>query len=55
MNDWLATEDEADREYVAAVGAMDPERAWIWSDRDAWYQNPYYTGKPVPHPEGDYE
>jgi hypothetical protein len=46
-----ATEYEAELEYVANVGAEQPDRAWIWSDRDAWYRNPYYTGPAVPHPE----
>ena len=29
-------------------------RAWILSDRDVWYRNPYYTGPPQRHPE-DYD
>jgi len=51
--DHLATEAEADREYARNVGAMRPNDAWILSDRDVWYQNPSYSGPPVPHPESD--
>lgn len=47
----LATQGEADREYARNVGAENPQRAWILSDRDVWYSNPYYVGAPVPHPE----
>ena len=52
-----ATEAEADREYAYNVGMDEPERAWILSDRDVWYPNPFYTGPKVPHPddEGAYE
>lgn len=50
----LATEAEADREYARNVGRMRPESAWILSDRDAWYPNPFYQGPPVRHPE-DYD
>lgn len=35
------------------AGEQHPERAWILSDRDCWYANPYYKGPPVPHPEYD--
>ena len=52
--DHMATPAEADREYATNVGAMNPQRAWILSDRDVWYHNPYYSGPPVPHPN-DYE
>lgn len=49
----LATVREADAEYALNVGADNPERAWILSDRDVWYPNPFYRGKPVRHPEDD--
>lgn len=45
---------EADAGYAHGLGAEHPDRAWILSDRDCWYPNPYYTGLPVPHPD-DYE
>lgn len=48
-----ATEGEADREYAYNVGREYPERAWILSDRDVWYANPFYHGPAVPHPEAD--
>jgi len=41
----------ADREYAENVGSDNRDRAWILSDRDVWYRNPYYTGPAVPHPE----
>lgn len=46
-----ATEAEADREYADNVGADRPECAWVLSDRDVWYRNPYYQGPAVRHPE----
>ena len=51
--DELATQMDAEREFVAWVGAEDPDDAWILSDRDAWYRNPFYRGPDVPHPEED--
>lgn len=48
-----ATEGEADREYAREVGRERRDRAWILSDRDCWYPNPFYVGPPVPHPEAD--
>lgn len=51
--DCLATEAEADREYANNLGYDNQDRAWILSDRDVWYANPYYSGPPVPHPEDD--
>lgn len=48
-----ATIAEADAEYARNVGAENPESEWILSDRDVWYRNPAYTGKPGPHPEDD--
>lgn len=37
--------------YVYEKGSVDTERCWILSDRDVWYRNPHYKGKPQPHPE----
>ena len=51
--DRCATEAEADQEYALWAGSQDTERAWVLSDRDVWYANPYYTGPKVPHPEDD--
>jgi hypothetical protein len=42
---------QADAGLAAAVGSERPDRAWVLSDRDVWYRNPYYQGLPVPHPE----
>ena len=47
----LVTVGMADREYATELGAERPECAWIWSDRDVCYANPYYKGPPVPYPE----
>jgi hypothetical protein len=46
---------EADRQYAHESGRDRPQQAWILSDRDVWYANPFYTGPAVPHPddEGD--
>ncbi len=50
---YLASEAEADREWAHYVGRDNPDHAWILSDRDAWYPNPFYKGPAVPHPEYD--
>lgn len=50
-----ASETEADYEFARNVGRAHPERAWISSDRDAWYRNPFYEGPLMPHPEDDVE
>lgn len=42
---------EADAHYAREVGRDNPQRAWILSDRDVWYRNPFYTGPAEPHPE----
>lgn len=49
----LATEASADREYAHNAGMDNPDQAWILSDRDVWYKNPFYRGPAVPHPEED--
>ena len=51
--DYMATEAQADAEYAHNVGYDRPEQAWILSDRDVWYANPFYKGIPHPHPEDD--
>lgn len=47
----LATPGLADQEVALEMGRECPERAWILSDRDVWYRNPFYQGPPVPPPE----
>ena len=47
------TDAEWDREGAAERGYANPELAWVLSDRDVWYANPYYRGPKVPHPEDD--
>lgn len=44
---------EMDRYDAELYGQANPEMAWVASGSDVWYPNPYYTGKPVPHPESD--
>ena len=47
-----ATDSETDRDEAALEGSKKPGSEWILSDRDVWYSNPYYTGKPTgTHPE----
>lgn len=50
-----ASDADFDREGAREVGAANPDHAWILSDRDVWYKNPFYQGPPVRHPEDDYE
>ena len=49
-----SSDTEWDRAEAYELGAADPTRAWICTDRDVWHPNPFYRGPPVPHPE-DYE
>jgi hypothetical protein len=55
----MSFEEEADRQWVWAVGEERPEQDWILSDRDVWYPNPHFVGVRGPHPEDypdeDYE
>jgi len=37
--------------YINEKGSEYSERCWILSNRDVWYRNPHYKGKPTPHPE----
>jgi hypothetical protein len=54
-NSMYATESQADYEYARNAGRERPQQAWILSDRDCWYRNPFYQGAPQPHPEsGDF-
>lgn len=48
-----ATDADFDREGARERGAARPDCAWILSDRDVWYPNPFYQGPPVRHPEDD--
>lgn len=43
----------ADAHYARELGREHPDRAWILSDRDVWYPNPFYQGEPVSHPYDD--
>jgi hypothetical protein len=49
----MSREADADREWATEVGRANPDRAWILSDRDVWYANPFYRGPAVRHPEDD--
>jgi len=42
--DIYATIAEADRFDAEVNGESKPWSRWICSDRDVWYENPYYTG-----------
>lgn len=44
---------EADAHYAHEKGRDNRQSAWILSDRDCWYPNPFYTGPAVRHPEDD--
>ena len=50
-----STESEWDRAEAYEIGAENPDRAWICTDRDVWHANPFYKGPPVRHPEDDYD
>lgn len=40
---------------LGAANQNDTEHAWLLSDRDVWYANPFYSGPPQPHPEDERE
>jgi hypothetical protein len=42
---------ELDRDDATLAGHSRTKQAWILSDRDVWYRNPYYIGPPVRHPD----
>lgn len=45
------TVEDSIREWVYIVGQDSPDTEWFATDYDTWERNPYYTGKPGPHPE----
>jgi hypothetical protein len=47
----LATPADAMREFALNTGHDVPDREWILTDFDVWVKNPFYKGKPGPHPE----
>lgn len=48
-----ATDAQWDRAAAREIGAENPDLAWVLTDRDTWYPNPFYKGPKVPHPEDD--
>ena len=48
-----STDAEIDQYNATCDGHKWKNRAWLLSSRDVWYPNPYYEGKPVPHPESE--
>tara|TARA_R100001015_G_C4510307_1_gene82197 strand:+ start:459 stop:644 length:186 start_codon:yes stop_codon:yes gene_type:complete len=46
-----ATDTDWDRADAYQRGSERPDLAWISTDRDVWYPNPFYKGPPIPHPE----
>ncbi len=46
-----STTAELDRDDANLAGRSRTKQAWILSDRDVWYRNPYYVGPPVQHPD----
>jgi hypothetical protein len=48
-----ASDAEWDRAEALELGAANPDRAWINTDRDVWHRNPFYTGPEVKHPEDE--
>jgi len=50
-----SSEAEWDSAAALELGADNPQRAWVLTDRDVWYANPFYKGPPVRHPEDDDE
>lgn len=50
-----ATDSDWDRAAASELGAANPDRAWVLTDRDVWHANPYYQGPPVRHPEEDHD
>jgi hypothetical protein len=51
---YIPSEAEWDRAAASELGSARPDLAWICTDRDVWYPNPFYSGPPVAHPEDDY-
>lgn len=48
-----ATDTDWDNAEASELGELNPDQAWILTDRDVWHANPYYKGEPVPHPESE--
>jgi hypothetical protein len=48
-----ASDAEWDRASALELGAANPDRAWILTDRDVWHRNPFYVGPEVKHPEDE--
>lgn len=53
-SDFPSTETELDNDEAYELGRLRPDQAWVLTDRDVWHKNPFYKGRPVPHPE-DYQ
>lgn len=50
-HDHVATYSEAFKEYARNAGHERPDSEWILTPWDTWEKNPWYSGKPGPHPE----
>jgi len=50
-----STESEWDQADAYQRGEENPEAAWVLTDRDNWYPNPFYRGPAMPHPELEIE
>jgi hypothetical protein len=53
-DDQWATPSDAVNEFARNAGAENQDREWLLTSYDSWVKNPYYTGAPGRHPEGDY-
>lgn len=51
MEDRMATEQDAVREWAYNFGATCPEKEWLASNYDTWERNPHFTGTPGRYPE----
>ena len=49
-----SSETEWDNAEARELGGLDPKVEYVLTDRDVWHKNPFYTGKPGPHPEDDH-
>lgn len=49
----MSFEALADAEYAREKGRENRDCAWILSNRDVWYKNPWYIGPARPHPEDE--
>lgn len=50
---YIPSEAELDRHAAYELGSARPGCAWVLTDRDVWYPNPFYSGPPQRHPEDD--